>query len=74
MRRSTLGDRLLVADAAGQLGWSPVYLRYHVAQLDTYDYLRFNMADGHEVCSPSICAEVDNLRCATADGHHVCRL
>ena len=45
-----LGDRLLVADGSGQLGWSPVYLRHHVAQLDTYDYLRLTMADGHQVC------------------------
>jgi hypothetical protein len=45
-----LGDRLLVADGGGQLGWSAVCLRHHIAQLDTYDYLRFTMADGHQVC------------------------
>ena len=50
-----LGDRVLVGNGAGRLGWSSVYLRWHAADVDMHDYVRVTTAAGASVRSAFSC-------------------
>ena len=73
-----LGDRVLGGDGGGRLGWSSVYLRWHVSELDTYDYVRVTTATGFQVmpfpaavdsCKPEQQGPQGGRLCAQGNGN-----